>query len=145
MRLYGYLADLVVGVHVVYVGFVVLGLLAILAGMLFRWQWVRNRWFRCLHLLAIVIVAGEAILNITCPLTRWEADLRTAAGQAAAAGTFMGRLLDRVLFYSAPEWVFACGYIGFALLVLSTFWFAPVRWRPALPQRPACDPAAGVS
>ena len=41
-----YLADGVVALHVSYVAFVVLGQLLILAGVVFRWQWVRNFWFR---------------------------------------------------------------------------------------------------
>ena len=57
------------------------GLLLILLGACLRWQWVRNRWFRVAHLLAIVIVAFEAINNIECPLTTWEYDLRRLAGQ----------------------------------------------------------------
>ena len=130
MNWYAFLADVVVAVHVAYVGFVLFGLLAIVAGMVLRWQWVRNRWFRSIHLLMITIVAVEAIFNITCPLTLWENALRHAAGEAASEGTFMGRLLDWLLFWHGPEWAFTVGYIGFALLVASTFWFAPVHWRP---------------
>ena len=68
---YSFLADVVVGLHVAYVGFVVVGLLLILVGLLLRWSWVRNPSFRILHLLAIVTVGLEAICGIDCPLTVW--------------------------------------------------------------------------
>src|SRR5947209_199294 len=130
---YGLLADMVVGIHVAYVSYVVLGQLAIFAGVVLRWQWIRNFWFRVTHLVAIIIVAFEAIMNITCPLTTWEAQLRAAAGQQVQEGTFMGRLLHDLMYFNWPEWVFTALYITFALLVLATFVVAPPRWRKKPP------------
>jgi uncharacterized protein DUF2784 len=72
-------ADVLVAIHLAYVGFVVVGLLAIFAGMLFRWQWIRNPWFRWIHLSMILFVAGEAIVDFECPLTTWENTLRYRA------------------------------------------------------------------
>jgi hypothetical protein len=131
--MYGYLADLIVAFHVGYVAFVVLGLVAILLGAALRWRWVRNPYFRCVHLAMIVIVALEAALGWVCPLTRWETELRALAGQESAEGSFMGRLLHRLIFLQLPEWAFTPLHIGFALLVLATFWLAPVRWRRPRP------------
>ena len=54
------LADALLLIHVLFVGFVVLGLLAIYAGCFLHWHWVRNRWFRILHLMAIAIVVLQA-------------------------------------------------------------------------------------
>jgi hypothetical protein len=124
---YGYLADVVVAIHVGYVGYVVIGQLLIWAGLACRWGWVRNPWFRWTHLVAISLVAGEAVFNITCPLTAWEADLRRLAGQTVDEGTFVGRLLDSVLFLDLPSWAFPILHIGFAVLVLGTFVLAPPR------------------
>lgn len=126
---YGLLADVIVAVHVAYVSYVVFGQLAIFAGVVLRWQWIRNFWFRVTHLVAISIVAFEAIMNITCPLTLWEEQLRRAAGQPTSGETFVGRLLHYLIFYDWPPWAFTVLYICFALLVLATFVFAPPRWR----------------
>jgi hypothetical protein len=126
---YGLLADVIVAIHVAYVSYVVVGQLAIFAGVVLRWQWIRNFWFRVTHLVAISIVAFEAIMNIPCPLTVWEAKLRALAGQEVSGETFMGRLLHNLLFYDWPSWVFTVIYIGFALLVLGTFIIAPPRRR----------------
>ncbi len=133
---YGFLADIVVVFHLLYVGFVVFGLLAILSGIVFRWQWIRNPWFRWTHLLLIAIVAAEAILDITCPLTTWEFGLRKLARQPVEEGSFVGRLVHHVMFFDLPPWAFTACYVGTALLVLGTFWWAPPRrFRTAHPKR----------
>jgi hypothetical protein len=132
---YGFLADLLVAIHVAYVGFVVLGQLAILVGLALGWRWVRNPWFRWAHLAAILIVGLEAVFAITCPLTRWEVDLRRLAGQTPSGDTFVGRLLNDLIFFDAPPWVLTGLHIGFAVLVLATFVLAPPRRR-----RPAAAP-----
>src|SRR6266496_370479 len=53
MLFYAVLADVLTAIHGAYVGFVVLGELAILVGAAFGCRWARNPWFRSLHLLAI--------------------------------------------------------------------------------------------
>lgn len=124
---YGLLADAIVAIHVAYVAYVLFGQLAILAGLALRRAWVYNFWFRVTHLVAIAIVAAEAVLGIPCPLTVWEQDLRGLAGQATTGETFVGRLLHNMLFYDWPSWVFTTVYIAFASVVLATFVLAPPR------------------
>lgn len=111
------LADLVVAVHLLIVLFILLGVPLIYAGAALHWTWVRNRPWRLLHLGAILFVAMESLLGITCPLTLWEDSLR---GQSTAAG-FIERWIDRIIFYDAPAWVFTTAYIAFAALVLATW------------------------
>jgi hypothetical protein len=127
---YGLLADAVVALHVAYVSYVVFGQLLIWLGLLLRWSWIRNRWFRWSHLLMILIVGGEAVLNIECPLTLWERSLREAAGQSVSGESFVGRLLHDLIFVEWPPWVIDGVHIVFALLVLGTFVLAPPRRRP---------------
>lgn len=126
--MYGFLADALVVIHCAYVGFVVLGQLAIWVGWLFRRQWVRNFWFRILHLAAIAFVAFEEAINMDCPLTVWENSLRTLAGQGVRPGTFMGRLFHDLIFLPLPAEYFTWIHVGFAALVLGTFVFCPPRW-----------------
>jgi Protein of Unknown function (DUF2784) len=123
------LADLLVVIHATYVGFVVLGLVAILTGVVFRWKWVRNPWFRWIHISMIGIVVAEALAGIPCPLTVWERQLREGAGQVAYAGDFIGYWTHRFLFYRAEPWVFTVIYAVFGLAVLAAFILAPPRWR----------------
>jgi Protein of Unknown function (DUF2784) len=126
---YGLLADVIVAVHVAYVSYVVLGQLLIWVGVLRRWAWVRNPWFRLTHLLAIAIVALEGVFAIECPLTVWERELRLAAGQSVTGETFIGRCLHNLIFYDVPPAVFTPFYVLFALVVLGTLWLAPPRRR----------------
>jgi polyferredoxin len=127
--LYRIAADVVVVVHVSYVAFVILGELAILVGILARWDWIRNRTFRLLHLAAIGLVVFESWSGITCPLTTWENWLRDKAGQTVEEGDFIARWVHQILFYRADPWVFTLIYSAFGALVVVTFWLAPPRWR----------------
>jgi hypothetical protein len=126
---YAFWADLIVAAHVAYVSFVVVGQLAIVAGAFLKWSWVRNFWFRLIHLLAIVIVGVEALLRIDCPLTVWEYDLRVLAGQEVSGESFVGRCLHQLIFYNCGEGVLNVAHVAFALLVLVTFLLVPPRWR----------------
>ncbi len=130
--LYQFLADVVVGIHVAYVGYVVLGQISIWMGLCFRWAWIRNPWFRWSHLAMILIVGAEAALDIECPLTGWERALRSAAGQTMSGESFVGRMLHDLIFVDWPPWVINTLHIVFALLVLGTFLLAPPRRRAAL-------------
>ena len=114
-------ADAVVVLHFAYVAFVVLGLVAILVGLVRQWRWTRNFWFRALHLFAILFVVAEALLGITCPLTSWESVLREKAGQSGYTRTFIQHWLHKVLFYDAEPWIFATLYTVFGLLVLAAW------------------------
>jgi hypothetical protein len=121
-------ADLIAVAHLAYFLFVVLGQVVILAGIIFRWGWVRNFWFRGLHLVAMLIVGVEAVFNVQCPLTVWERQLRRDAGQTISEASFMARLANEVMFHNFPEWVFTAAHIAFAGLVVLTFVLAPPRW-----------------
>ncbi len=131
------LADLIVLIHASYVGFVVVGLAAILVGVACQWDWVRGFWFRVLHLGAIGIVVAESLVGVPCPLTVWERNLRTMAGQSTYPGDFLGHWAHRLLFSRAEPWVFTLIYTTFGLAVLATFVLAP----PRLPGRKSTNGA----
>lgn len=122
------LADLVVVLHLAYVLFVIFGLLAVFVGYLRKWNWVRNRWFRLVHLGMIAIVVVESLLSITCPLTTLESWLRVQGGQSVAQGSFVGRCVHAVLFYQLSPQFFTLAYCGFGALVLLALVLVPVRW-----------------
>lgn len=126
---YGLLADVVVTIHLAYVAYVIVGQILIVIAAPFRWQWARNPWFRLTHLLAIAIVAYEAIMGIRCPLTVWEEQFRELAGQPFDSGqTFLGRLFHDLLFYEGlPEIFFTTLYISMFLIVLQGIIMYPPR------------------
>jgi hypothetical protein len=82
------LADLVVGVHVLFVVFVVAGGLLAL-----RWPWVAAA-----HLPAAVWGTLIEFRGWICPLTPLEQSLRASAGQAGYEGGFIEHYLLPVLY-----------------------------------------------
>jgi hypothetical protein len=121
-------ADAIVAIHTLFVGFVVIGQLLILIGLVCRWKWVRNPWFRVIHLLCIGIVATEAASGVICPLTVWERHLRDLAGQAVNDSA-VGWFFNSILFFNMPREFFVWIHISFGALVLGTFLFGPPRFR----------------
>lgn len=128
MMVYRLLADVVLFVHFAFIAFVVFGQLFILAGLIRRWRWVRNFWFRAVHLAAIGIVVAQSWLGITCPLTTLEKQLKEAAGEATYSGDFIAHWMHEIVFYSGPTWVFTLCYSLFGLLVIACFIAGPPRW-----------------
>ncbi len=127
--MYAFLADAVIVLHALFVLFVVAGQLLIMSGCFLRWGWTRNPIFRVLHISAILVVVAEAWLGIVCPLTILEYKLRGLAGQATHEMSFVGYWMNRLLYFTAPEWVFIAVYSVFALLVIGFFVFYPPLWR----------------
>ncbi len=122
-------ADLIVIVHFGIVAFIVFGLILTSIGIFRRWSWVRNVWFRSIHLLGIAFIVGQSLLGETCPLTTWEKQLDELAGQTTYQGDFIANVVHDMLFYTAPPWVFTLCYSLFGAAVLLTFIFAPPRWK----------------
>lgn len=127
---YMLLADLTVGAHFAFVAFVILGQALVLAGWWRRWEWVRGPVFRIAHLAAIAVVVAQAWFGLVCPLTLLENHFRELAGVGAYERSFIGHWLHRLLFYSAPGWVFTTTYTAFGALVLASFVGYPPRRRP---------------
>lgn len=123
------MADAILVVHFLIVVFNVGGLVLVWIGAGLGWRWVRNPWFRFLHLGAIAFVAVEALLGMVCPLTLWEDMLRGSA----RAESFVGRWVRYLLYYNAPEWVFTVAYVAWAVATLITLKLIPPRLSRAAP------------
>ena len=121
--LYLYAADFVLFSHLLFVAFVVFGLLVVFVGKVFSWSWIRNPLFRMLHLLSIGIVVIQTWFGVVCPLTILENWLRGKGGEVIYEGTFMSHWMQTLLYYDAPNWVFAIVYTGFGALVLASWYF----------------------
>jgi polyferredoxin len=117
------LADLLLVLHFSIAAFIVLALILVWIGAAAGWRWIRNPWFRYLHLAAIAFVAAEALLGYACPLTVWEDLLRGGVRPE----TFVGRWVYRLLYYQAPEWVFTAAYCAWAAASLATLILVPPR------------------
>lgn len=120
--LYSLAADALLVTHVLFVVFVVLGIILIFVGKYQSWQWIRNPWFRIAHLLGIGVVVLQSWFGVICPLTVWEMDLRSRVDEAGYEGSFITHWLNELLYYQAPGWFFVVCYTALGGLVLSS-WF----------------------
>ncbi len=127
--MYGFFADAMVCLHVLYCGFVVLGQAMILFAAPFKWQWARNPWFRYSHLLAIGIVVLEEAMGWRCPLTVWEEQLRVLDGQTAAVSeSFLGRMARDILFQDLPQIFYTTVHVAMGVVVAQGVLMFPPRW-----------------
>ena len=117
------MADVLLVLHFLVAAFIVGALPLVWVGAGLGWEWVRNSWFRYLHLAAIAFVAAEAALGVACPLTIWEDMLRGGLRPES----FVGRWVYRLLYYQAPEWAFTSLYLAWAVATLVTLRLVPPR------------------
>jgi hypothetical protein len=110
-------ADVLLATHTLIVLFIVLGLPLILFGGWRKWRWVRNPWFRLIHLGAIGIVIAQALSDSICPLTRWEMELRLRGGDPGYEGSFVAHWFSALIYYDAPAWAFIAAYTLFGIAV----------------------------
>lgn len=122
-QIYSLAADILLVIHVLFVVFVVAGFLFIVLGKVLDWSWVRDFWFRVIHLGAIGVVTLQAWLGKLCPLTIWEMALREKAGDPTYTESFVAHWLGKLLYYDLPWWVFILAYSVFGTLVLSSWWW----------------------
>jgi hypothetical protein len=128
MAMYRFLADVTVVAHFAYASFIVLGLIAICVGGIRGWSWIRNFWFRLVHLAMIGSVALESCFDIECPLTVLENHFRQLGGENSYPGSFIGTLVNNLLFVDAPEWVLSLTYgLLFAAVLLTLLTVPPRR------------------
>jgi hypothetical protein len=117
---YHILADLVVGVHTLFVAFVVVGGLLAL-----RWPWVA-----VLHLPAAAWGALIEFQGWICPLTPLENSLRASAGQAGYRGGFIEHYLLPVLYPAGlTRGVQLALGSGVIVVNLVVYGFLMARWR----------------
>ena len=136
-ELYGWAANAVLMLHVAVVLFIVGGMAAVFIGNLWRRKqpsrWINSLWFRLAHLSAVFFVVAEAWLQVACPLTTLEQWLREAPGLSVAgirqppAVGCIEHWLGKVLYFTAPWWVFSLVYTLFGLLVICTWVRFPPR------------------
>src|SRR5690349_5963633 len=125
---YSALAEAVLAFHLGIVLFNVLGLVVIPLGAWRGWSFVRVFWWRALHVAILAGVAIQALLNEVCFLTTWQAALLRRAGENAADAPLIARIVNRLLFWPLPLWVFAVLYLAVGAAVLLLWWLVPPRW-----------------
>ena len=88
------LADVVLAVHLAYLGFVPLG--AVLVARFPRLLW--------LHLTCVVLALVSITVGFDCPLTTWEQSLRRRGGQRPYRDGFVAHYLTGRVYPHGYEW-----------------------------------------
>ena len=118
------LADLILLLHLAIVLFNTLGLVLVWIGAALRWRWVRIFALRVTQLILMGYIALQAVVGQVCPLTLLEDALRGTADERG----FIARWASALLYWNAPPWVFAAGYVAwFVLMLLTWWWVRPAR------------------
>jgi hypothetical protein len=120
LQLLSALADVVLLLHVLVIGFNVFGLIAIPLGAWRGWPFVRRFWWRLLHLASLAIVAAQAVFGQACFLTLWQGALLQQAGESASDAPLIQRTIMKLIFWPLPSWVFVVLYVavcGYTLLL----------------------------
>jgi hypothetical protein len=114
-------------VHLIYALTIVVGFILIWIGYFAQWDWVKNFTFRMIHLVMIGIVAVESLFNIECPLTWLQEKLMSLDRLKHGNIPFIAGIVDKILYYKFPLWVFNTVYIVFGVLVLATWFLIPPK------------------
>jgi Protein of Unknown function (DUF2784) len=122
---YAVLAELILAVHLAIILFNVGGLIIIPLGAWRHWRFVRGFWWRALHLASLAVVALQAVLGQVCFLKDWQGDLLRAAGAGATREPLIAGLVNRLIYWPLPLWVFAALYVAVWLYVLLLWWLVP--------------------
>jgi hypothetical protein len=126
---YRHLAEAVLALHVAIILFNLFGIVAIPLGAWRGWRFVRVFWWRALHVAILALVALQAVLAQICFLTSWQAALMRGAGEAASEAPLIARVVNRLIYWPLPLWVFAVLYVAVAAYVL-------LLWRLVPPKLP---------
>lgn len=121
-----YLSRLVALIHLLYVLFVFLGIAVIYIGELFKIKFVRNIWFRTIHLIAMIIVAIQQYFLINCPLTILEKNLLLKSGNEVYDGAFVAHMIN-TYHLNIPTSYYLPLYIGLSVLFMLTFLIIPPK------------------
>jgi hypothetical protein len=118
------LAGLVLAVHLVIILFIAFGMVAVPIGAGLGWRFVRRYWWRALHLLAMVLVAAQALLGRACFLTLWQAALES---NGTSPQPLIYAYVNRLIFWPLPLWVFTVFYLVLLAYTLALWRLVPPR------------------
>ena len=111
----------VLAAHLAIIGFNLFGLVAIPLGAWRGWGFVRVRWWQALHVASLAVVAVQALLGRACFLTLWQDQLTGAQTEAP----FIMRLVNGLIYWPLPMWVFTAAYVAVFVYVLALWRLVP--------------------
>lgn len=121
------LADIALYLHFLWILFILVGFVVVIIGGIAKWSFIRNPWFRWIHLGMMMTVVLLTLFDIECPLTTLENFLRAQNGAEGYESTFMAYWVSQIIYHDFPPWVFALSYVAIALAIIALFIIFPPR------------------
>ena len=112
------MADLILLIHFLYLLGVIIPVPLIILGRFLGWGYIRNKWFRRIHLAMVLAVVVQVPFQILCPLTVLEQRFREMGGEAGPGKSFVSHWVSRLLYFDFPSWVFSVLYLAFGMIVI---------------------------
>ena len=120
----GLSAETVLAAHIAIILFNLFGLIVVPIGAARGWHFVHIAWWRVLHVVLLATVAAQAVVGRACILTLWQSDL---AGSRGSPTPLIMSLVDRLIFWRLPIWVFAALYAAVFGYAVALLWLVPLR------------------
>ena len=98
--------------------FMVLSFFLIPLGYYQKWEWVKNKYYRLIHLILMGIIFIETILGFMCPLTILENFLRNDI----EINNKITQIIHQIMYLDLPTYQFIILYL-LSLLYLIFLWF----------------------
>ena len=98
--------------------FIILSFILIPLGYHKKWKWVKNKYYRLIHLILMGIIFIETILGFMCPLTILENFLRNNL----RINNKITQIIHQIMYWDLPTYQFIILYL-LSLLYLIFLWF----------------------
>ena len=98
--------------------FMIFSFFLIPLGYYLKWEWVKNKYYRLIHLVLMGIIFIETILGFMCPLTILENFLRNDI----EINNKITQIIHQIMYWDLPTYQFIIMY-SLSLLYLIFLWF----------------------
>ena len=120
-------ADIILYVHFLIFLMVILPVPMIVIGRIYHWKFVHKSWFRIGHVILIGLVLLFHFTMGICPLTTWEYQIRYEQLSRNSQDYLIKQIVVSILYPDFEPWVFTMLYVSFGLIVLTLFYFVPIK------------------
>ena len=111
-------SEIVLLVHFCIFLFILLSFFFIPIGYHQKWKWVKNRYYRSIHIILMGIIFIETILGFMCPLTILENFLRNDT----KVNNKFTEIIHLIMYWDLPSYQFIILYL-LSILYLVFLWF----------------------
>tara|TARA_B100000989_G_scaffold288139_1_gene258544 strand:- start:576 stop:947 length:372 start_codon:yes stop_codon:yes gene_type:complete len=115
-------SEIILLLHLLIFLFITLSFILIPIGYFQKWEWVKNKYYRSIHLILMGIISIETILGFMCPLTILENYFR----DDIKVDNKLTEIAHQILYWDLPNYQFIILYIlSFSYLIFLWFFFKP--------------------